>query len=107
MVNDLRSHAGDPGSNTGAAGSIALNFSGGRFLEAYDDLVEERNDLSGIRYIIIKSEMIYQEYDISLSTSHAISVDTLALPCLPSSKRPAPPLPMIGLYSITVTMSIH
>ena len=39
-----------------------------------------------------KSEMIYEEYDISLSTSHAISVDMLALPCLPSSKRPAPPL---------------
>ena len=39
-----------------------------------------------------KSEMIYEEYDISLSTSHAISVDMIALPCLPSSKRPAPPL---------------
>ena len=92
MVKDLRSHAGDPGSNPGAAGSIALNFSGGPLLESYDDLVEEQNDLSGMRYIIIKSEMIYRGYDMSLSSSHAISVDTLALPCLPSSERPAPPL---------------
>ena len=54
------------------------------------ELIYEEYDINRMTWW--KSEIIYEEYDISLSTSHFISVDMLVLPCLPSSKRPAPPL---------------
>ena len=45
MGSGLTWHAGGSGSNPGAAGVVVWYSWGGRFLEAKDDQVEERNDL--------------------------------------------------------------